>query len=115
VICLSDNDIIHKLAACDLVEEALVALGFSYGDVFVLPTAKHKFGLTKNATKAAQRYGTEVFARIRSLLHRVREIEIELPVVEMQALAEVEGIDPGEAVLCVATISTNDSLMATGD
>ncbi len=70
MICLSDNDIILKLAACDLLTDAWVALGLTQGDVRVLPTAKHKFGLTKNPAKAKERYGAEVFARMQSFLSK---------------------------------------------
>jgi hypothetical protein len=115
VICLLDNDIIHKLAACDLVEDALTALGLDFGDVLVLPTAKHKFGLTKNTPKAEARYGVEVFARIRALLEGVQEIDIELPAKEMQLLSDVEGIDTGEVVLFAATAYLDTAVLATGD
>lgn len=40
MILLSDNDIIYKLAACDMLEEALVVLGVPYTDVYVLPTCQ---------------------------------------------------------------------------
>ncbi len=73
LICLADNDIIHKLAACDLLDDALTALDLDRQDVYVLPTAKHKFGVTKDPTKAEKKYGAEIFARIRDFLASVRE------------------------------------------
>jgi hypothetical protein len=42
-----DNDAIHKLAAFDLVEVGLAALDLAMSEVFVLDTAKFKFGLRK--------------------------------------------------------------------
>jgi hypothetical protein len=63
VICLSDNDIIHKLAACDLLDDALAALSLARTDVYVLPTAKYKFRIAqRNVAQAEQRYGAEVLA-----------------------------------------------------
>jgi hypothetical protein len=115
VICLSDNDVIHKLAACDLAAEALAALGLGFGDVRVLPTAKHKFGLTKNQAKAEQRYGPEVLARIRDLLGRVSEIDVVPPVHELEVLVETEGIDTGEAILFASAACLGGAMLATGD
>jgi hypothetical protein len=115
VICLSDNDIIHKLAACDLVAEAFAALGVGYGDVRVLPTAKHKFGVTKSSAWGERRYGPEVFARIRDLLGRVSEIDFVPPVDELQVLIDTEGIDTGEALLFATAAALGSSMLATGD
>ena len=39
MICLADNDIIHKLAACDMLDDVLAALSLRRTDVYVLPTA----------------------------------------------------------------------------
>jgi hypothetical protein len=33
MICLADNDIIKKLAICNLLDEAIVALGVSYDEI----------------------------------------------------------------------------------
>jgi hypothetical protein len=116
VICLADNDIIHKLAACDLLDDALAALSLARTDVYVLPTAKYKFGITqRNAARAEQRYGAEVFVRIRDFLTSVREISIPGLPEELQLLAGVDGIDPGEAVLFAATAQFEQYLLATGD
>jgi hypothetical protein len=97
------------------VDEALMALGLTFGEVFVLPTAKHKFGLTKDRTKAKKRYGAKVFERIRDLLGRAQELDLVIPGNEMQLLAEVEGIDTGEVVLFAAAACMRHALLATGD
>ena len=76
MIILSDNDIIYKLAACDMLDEALVVLGVTYTDVYVLPMAKYRFGITKNPAWAEARYGPEVVARIRNFLANVRELAV---------------------------------------
>jgi hypothetical protein len=44
VIYLSDNDIIEKLAVCDLLDDALVFFAASRRDVFVLNTLKLRIG-----------------------------------------------------------------------
>ncbi|MGH7170866.1 MAG: hypothetical protein ACRELG_11355 [Gemmataceae bacterium] len=114
-ICLADNDVIHKLAAFDLFEEALAALGLGRQDVYVLPTAKHKFGVTKDLAKAEKKYGAEVFAKIRDFLASVREIQVPIPPEEQKLFDDVVEIDAGEAVLFSATIHFQDFLLATGD
>ncbi len=112
---LSDNDIIYKLAACDLLDETLVVLGVTYTDVYVLPTARYKFGITRNPARAQARYGPDVVARIRDFLASVRELDIVGPPEGLQLLAEVDGVDAGEAVLFSATIRFDHYLLATGD
>jgi hypothetical protein len=116
VICLADNDIIHKLAACDLLDDALTALSLVRTDVYVLPTAKYKFGITpRRVAQGERRYGATVFARIRDFLASVREINVPGLPEELQLLAAVDGIDPGEAVLFAATAQFDQYLLATGD
>ena len=51
MIYLSDNDIIEKLAVCDLLDDALVSLAASRRDVFVLNTLKLRIG-GRSRTKA---------------------------------------------------------------
>jgi len=40
VIYLSDNDIVEKLAVCDLLDDALAAFGATRAEVLVIPTLK---------------------------------------------------------------------------
>jgi hypothetical protein len=115
VSLLSDNDIIYKLAACDLLDEALAVLGMTHTDVYVLPTARYKFGITRNPARAEARYGPGVVARIRDFLVSVRELDVVGPPEELQLLAEVDGVDAGEAVLFAATMRFDHYLLATGD
>ncbi len=116
MICLSDNDIIYKLASCNLLEDALAGLDVASTDVYVLPTAKYKFGLARRSSaKRASPDSDEVRTRIRDFLACVREIEVPGPPEELQLLSGVDGIDAGEAVLFSATANFEDYLLATGD
>jgi hypothetical protein len=54
VIYLSDNDIIEKLAVCDLLDETLDSFGASPSDVYVLSTLKFRIG-GKRRAKSEQR------------------------------------------------------------
>jgi hypothetical protein len=115
VIGFVDNDIIVKLAALDLFDDALKALGVTYGEVFVLSTAKFKLGVAKNSAKAKARYGELVFDRIAAFVNQVQQVESAPSVEEQALLADVPGIDPGEAILISAASQNPTSLLATGD
>lgn len=116
MICLFDNDIIYKLAACDLLDDALVALGLTKPDVYALPTAKYKFGTTrKGSARGERRYGAEVLTRIRDFLGNIRELDVSGSPEELQLLASVDGIDVGETILFSATSQFDQYLLATGD
>ena len=88
MICLVDNDIIYKLAMCNLLDDTLTALDSARTDAYVLPTAKYKFGVARRRSGTGkQRYGAELFARIRDCLASVREIDVAGPSEELQLLA----------------------------
>ncbi len=111
MILLSDNDIVYKLAAFDLFDEALAALEIEAKDVFVLPTARFKFGI--GTPKGEKRYGPTLIARMAAVLARVREIGwITSPPRE---LLGVLSIDQGEALLFAAAQARPDAYLATGD
>jgi hypothetical protein len=116
VICLVDNDIIYKLGMCKPLDDALTALDSARTDAYVLPTAKYKFGVAgRRAATGEQRYGAEVFAHIRDFLGSAREINVVGLSEELQVLANIDGIDAGEAILFAATEEFNQYLLATGD
>ncbi|MBI3329753.1 MAG: hypothetical protein HYZ81_23985, partial [Nitrospinae bacterium] len=62
-----------------------------------------------------QRYGAEVFARIRDFLGSVREIEVAGPSEEIRLLASIDGINAGEAILFSVTAEFDQYLLVTGD
>ena len=45
MIYLSDNDIVEKLAICDLLDDALAAFNATRSDVLVIPTLKNRIGI----------------------------------------------------------------------
>ena len=115
MICLTDNDIIKKLAICDLLPETLVALDAQHEDILVLPSAKFSLGIAKNPDRTKSRIGVPVFDRIAEFLGKIREITTP-PIPEEQLLFDdVIEIDPGEAILFSATAHFEECLLATGD
>jgi hypothetical protein len=115
MICLSDNDIIKKLAICNLLDEMLAVLEAGHGDVRVLPSAKFVLGIAKQPEKARARYGSAVFDRLADFLGKVRELSAPPSPEEQLLFDDAIGIDPGEAVLFSATAEYTDFLLATGD
>ena len=89
MICLSDNDIIQKLAFCDLLEEVPEVLNVTQDDIFVLETAKWVLLRPfKDPEKSKTRLGEVVYDRIRRFLEKVKTIEIAPDTMELQLFEE---------------------------
>ncbi|MGF6590694.1 hypothetical protein [Pseudomonas sp. 2835] len=101
MILLSDNDLIIKLAQCDLIGEALESLEATRKDCFVLSTIKYSLRLN-DPDKSIARYvgSTQAFERINELLDTCQvlsEAPIEFDLLEH--LNEIPSIDAGEQAL----------------
>lgn len=110
VVC--DNDILLKLAACDLLEAFPAAMNCVRDDLRVLPSAPRQIPhILKNRSiphTDAQLKRTIEFIRSCAKVGDAHEDEHML-------LNAVEGIDVGEAVLIASTHSMEDFIIATGD
>jgi len=115
MICLADNDIVKKLAICNLLEEAVGALGVSHGEILVLPTARFKLGVAKNPDKARSQLGVTTFDRLKSFLDQVGVIDTVPPPDEQRLFEDAFDIDAGEAILFSASAHYAGCLIATGD
>lgn len=115
MICLADNDIILKLAYCDLLVEAVEALGTSLSEVFVLNSAIHKLLSPKRPGKGRVKPGEPEYERLQTFFAAVKVIDATPDPAEQQAFNDVIGIDPGEAILFSATGAYSDCLLATSD
>ena len=98
MICLSDNDIIKKLAICDLLDETLAVLGIGHQQVFVLPSTRFVLGIAKHQATARSRLGPATFDRLERFLGQVQEIAAQPPTAEQLLFDDALGIDPGEAI-----------------
>lgn len=112
MLVFSDNDVIAKLACCDLLDEALTALGVTKADVRVLPSAAHYF---RRSAKLRSRIGNAVADRAARFAESVTVIQSAPDPSEYAALLAVDGIDAGEAVLFAATKAARDWQLLTGD
>lgn len=117
MIYLSDNDIVEKLAICDLLDEALAAFNATRDDVRVIPTLKNRIGIGTPRPKVVRRLGAEVAERLVEFIGSVREIE-DYSAADHQMLEALDDsveIDPGEIVLLSATAGLDNYLLLTGD
>lgn len=111
-----DNDVIAKLAACDLLHEALASLESKTDDVRILSTLKYRYGLTnpQRRLKHERELGTEVLSRIESFVNSTGEIAAADPA-HLQAFEDTPAIDAGEAQLYSSAASDAGGLAVTGD
>lgn len=114
MICFADNDVLLKLAACDLLEEAVFVLGSTRSEVYVLPTAKYKIGHDRQK-RLQGNYGSGGVARTLEFIETVQEIASASDPEERDLLLAIDGIDAGEEVLFAATRGLDFYLVATGD
>ena len=110
-----DNDILIKLAALDLFDDAFRVLGLKCSEIQVLPTAKYRLYVAKNQEKGIRRWGAEIHGRIVVLLSQVGEAPESPDPDDEQVLTDIIGVDPGEAILFSAASRLPDSWIVTGD
>ena len=113
MIVLADNDVLFKLAQCDLFAEFLAAFGVAPADVRVLRAARFSVASKRHRS----RVGEEAFARLAGFLAGVADIAAEPDPAAVAALAEQtdKNIDAGEAALFAACPAIPGSVVVTGD
>jgi hypothetical protein len=115
LIVLADNDLILKLAQCDLLADLPELLGESAEQFFVLPTARFQL-LPKKMAKALAKCGNaEAVARVQGFL----EVANDIPEIQdtdlLATLAGIDKIDDGEALLFAASVELPNPMLLTGD
>lgn len=119
-LLLVDNDIVHKLAQLDLLNETHSLLESNYGELAVLATLRYKF-CNKHPAKRAraeQKFGNGAIDNIQVFLDsNVNEIDV---VVKDEKLLKAmssnsRGLDIGEMQLLQTLLESRDDLMLTGD
>lgn len=111
---LIDNDAALKLSQYFLVDEFYQISGGT-DHIFILPTLKFRFHLDDD--KKALKYTRDetVLEVLRAFVSSVNEINIEPSDAILSEFSDIDGIDPGEAVLFALTASDDQSLTVTGD
>lgn len=101
MILLSDNDLVIKLAQCDLIDEALGTLDSVRKDCFVLNTIRYSLRLNE-PDKAIQKYvgSVQAYDRINELLESCQVLtEAPMEFDLLEHLNEIAEIDAGEQAL----------------
>lgn len=101
MILLSDNDILLKLAQCDLVAEALTIFQCGLADCYVLDTAKYALFLNAPDKCITKRLGNKfAYERLCSLIYGCRELGAAAENFNLlEELMQVDAIDAGEQAL----------------
>lgn len=116
MIVLSDNDVILKLAQCDLLKYLPEIIGRNPSDIFIGPNTRFQLLLPKRPEKACARCGSEeVYQNLSDFLSTVKEI----PEIQDESLFSLLGgiphIDSGEQLLLASCMENAGSLFMTGD
>jgi predicted nucleic acid-binding protein len=115
LIILADNDIILKLAQCDLLECLPDIVGKQWNEIYVSPTAKYQL-LPKSDTRKLEKCGNkETLDRLTNFLSMVKIIPQVQDMTLLSKLADFDGIDGGENFLLAAATEISNSLLITGD
>lgn len=115
MILLADNDIILKLAQCDLLMDLHELLGEPTEQVFITPTARYQV-LPKKTGKAVEKCGSEaIVSCIRDFLDAAADIPEIQDEGLLKTMASIDHIDDGEALLFAAAVELSAPTLITGD
>jgi hypothetical protein len=115
-VCFLDNDIIHKLVALNLFYDAIDALQVDRSNMQVLPTARYWF---QGQKRKARQYSDLIWDAGIAVVSGCQPIRVERDagcLAEIEYLSQFQNeIHVGEQELILATRSTPDFLLLTGD
>lgn len=121
MILLSDNDLIVKLAQCDLIDDTLASLDAKKQDCFVLNSLSYSLRL-RDPDKSIQKYvgSAQAYDRINELLESCSVLgESPLHYELLEHLQEIPEIDAGEQALFLHAfdqhVNSVSYRMLTGD
>lgn len=112
MIVLADNDLIIKLAQCDLLDDLESLLCTPLTAIYVAPTTRYQI---LRPSKKARYGGDEVYSRLIDFFAKTAEIPAIENTDRLTELAIYEGIDSGEQILFAAMLETKQALLLTGD
>lgn len=115
MIVLADNDLVSKLAKCDLLKFLPAILQVPIEEIFIAPAARFQL-MPRNPQKALAVYGNqETVERVREFLDSVKDIPAVADQQLLTRLASVPKIDPGEQLLFASCMMNENALLLTGD
>lgn len=112
MIVFADNDILIKLAGCDLLIPFCEAIQTQEIDVFVTPSAK--FSIPQQSRKKLN--NPQAIQQLQEFIGRTAIIQDVVPQTELlDKLLNTQNIDGGEAQLILSAYNSPSSKLATGD
>lgn len=115
MILIADNDLILKLAKCNLLDALPDLLGAPIDEIFIAPAARFQL-MPRSAEKALAKCGNaETLERIRAFLAMVKDISAVEDTELLERLASVSKIDPGEQLLFATCVVHRNATLLTGD
>lgn len=111
-----DNDIVYKLARCNLIDETLALLSSNTDNVSVLETLRYRFKLHKGGEEAVEICGNiETVERMSAFYDSCQKVPMPQSVETLAQLIDIPNIDEGEAILIASAIEQGDVFLFSGD
>ncbi len=111
-ICFLDNDVLLKLSAYALLDDAIVALNFDPDDLYVLESARFVF---RDSQSVVRRYSQDIRDRAIAFVRRCHPVRTNVGSDEFIALSRLKNLDEGEVGLLTATKDIPSFITITGD
>lgn len=111
MIVLADNDILLKLAGCDLLQDFLDMLRVDENDIRLAPETRYSICAQANKLLA----DASVAKSLLSFVEKLQEAPAVSDIEWLNLLSEIPGIDTGEAMLLAVLVEHSQSRLATGD
>jgi hypothetical protein len=108
--CFLDNDIVIKLSAFDLFDEAIAVLNLDWQQLQVVNTAQYTF---RGKSYIAQ-YSEPVCQKAIAITQKCQKVEADNST-EFTLLNKTKNVDEGEAALIAATANKDVFWLTTGD
>lgn len=110
---LLDNDIIKKMVAMGVLEDALALFGATLADVRVLVSCQYR--MLKKEARRRREFGDELYEQLAQLLPTLTTLPALADSALVDQLVTVPGIDVGEAELLAAMVEDPSAILLTGD
>lgn len=115
MLVLCDNDLILKLAQCNLLCELPALLGETPNQIYVTAAARFQL-LRKTESKGIDRCGnSETYQRLKDFLASTSELPVIRNTEILLSLDKVPNIDSGEQLLFAAAAELDGAILLTGD
>lgn len=115
MIVLSDNDVILKLAQCNLLSQLPVIFNQAPEQIFINPAARFQL-LHKNPDKAISKCGSQkIYEQVGEFIGTAQNIPEIRDEGLIELLGSVPGIDIGEQYLLASCIENPEAIFMTGD